>query len=376
MRALLMALALGACTSMTPVAEAYEPLPLDGFEDAIHRWRNRLGDDYASYAPDQVREIADNILLLQRDHGGWIENRDPTRILSADDVSQLEAEKRDAAFSFDNRNIYSQIEYLMGAYERTGDARFRDGAERGLALVLNEQTPDCGAWRHSSPPRNDYHARITIADEVTSGNLRLLRRVVARAFPFARVDHALRQRASTGLARGDQCLLTLQIRQNGRLTGWAGQYDPDTLQPAGGRRFELPAIVSQETVEVVRYLMSIPEPTPEQIAAIEAAVAWLRDSQLRGLRLVETQLDPPVRYEHHTATIDRALVPDLAAPPLWARFYDLNDNSVVLANRDGVRAASYADVHPERRSGYSWYGTWPRTLLERDYPTWRARIGR
>ena len=46
---------------------------------------------------------------------------------------------------------------------------------------------------------------------------------------------------------------------------------------------------------------------------------------------------------------------------------------VVLADRDGRRLARYQDVSRERRTGYAWYGDWPRTLLDRDYPAWRAR---
>lgn len=363
--------ALGACaTAPAPTAPAPS---IEGFSDAINHWRNRYGGGYPTYAPTQVREIADNVLLYQRDNGGWIENRDPTRILNAEEIAAITAEKTAAAFSFDNRNIYSQVAYLMGAYEHTGDARYRDGAERGLDRIFAAQIPACGGWPHTVPATNSYHDKLTMADEVTSGTLTMLRQASTGAPPFARLDRIRRNQAAAALARGDECLLRLQVRQRGRLTGWAGQYDPATLAPLGGRTFELASIVSQETVSVTRYLMSIPDPSPETIAAIDAAVSWLRDSEIRGYRMVETPLAEPVRYEYHTARFDRALVADPAAPPLWARFYDLADNSVVLANRDGVRVATYAEIHPERRSGYSWYGTWAQGLLETDYPAWRAR---
>jgi len=51
----------------------------------------------------------------------------------------------------------------------------------------------------------------------------------------------------------------------------------------------------------------------------------------------------------------------------------LEDNSVVLANRDGKRVARYAEIARERRTGYAWYGDWPARLLAEDYPAWRAR---
>ena len=45
----------------------------------------------ADTQPQQVTEIADNLLLYQRDNGGWIENRDPARILDATEKAALVA---------------------------------------------------------------------------------------------------------------------------------------------------------------------------------------------------------------------------------------------------------------------------------------------
>ena len=72
----------------------------------------------------------------------------------------------------------------------------------------------------------------------------------------------------------------------------------------------------------------------------------------------------------------RRLVADASARGLWARFHDLADNTVVLADRDGRRLARYEDVSRERRTGYAWYGDWPRELLDRDHPAWQARNAR
>ncbi len=35
-----------------------------------------------------------------------------------------------------------------------------------------------------------------------------------------------------------------------------------------------------------------------------------------------------------------------------------------------------ADIEHERRIGYAWLGFWPRTLIETEYPAWRARHAR
>jgi hypothetical protein len=120
-------LVAGLACLLAPVAGA-ETIPapsLAGFEDAIHHWRNVHGDAYPRYAPDQVALIADNILRYQRVDGGWIENQDPARILDDAEKARVSAEARKSGGSFDNRNIYTQLDYLAAAYAITGDTRSR-----------------------------------------------------------------------------------------------------------------------------------------------------------------------------------------------------------------------------------------------------------
>src|SRR5262245_11829799 len=180
------ALALLSLACLPAALADTKPISLASFSDGIKHWQDRHGTDYARYQPEQVAEIADNLLLYQRDNGGWIENRDPARILDATEKSALVAEKAQARGSFDNRNIYSQIEYLAAAFGRTGKAAYRDAAARGLDYALAQQIESCGGWPHTVPGTASYHGYITIADEVTSGLLRLLRKISAGADPFGR----------------------------------------------------------------------------------------------------------------------------------------------------------------------------------------------
>ena len=367
--------ALGLICSQAFAAD-YQAVSLEGFSDGIKHWRNLHGDKYEKYTPAQIVQIADNVLLYQRRNGGWIENRDPTRILSYAEKAQIQEDQKIESASFDNRNVYSQVEYLAAVFSQTGDERYREALMRGLDFTLKNQHKKCGGWPHTVPGAQTYHPYITMADEVTSGVLRTLRKVSVGAEPFAFTDKRTRARARAALVSGDACVLKLQIVQNGKLAGWAGQYHPETLKPENGRSFELASIVSQESIEMLRYLMGIPNPSVAQIRAIEGAVSWFERSQLKGLKIETIKLDQPVKYEYHTATTDRRLVEDPSAPPLWGRFYDLKDNTVVLANRDGIRVAKYSDIHHERRTGYAWYGQWPAKLLNTEYPAWAERMKR
>jgi PelA/Pel-15E family pectate lyase len=353
-------------------APRYEVVSLSGFQDGIRHFE-RWNGDYARYEAHQIVEIAENILLAQRDHGGWVENQDPTRVLSHADEERLKQEKSDSRASFDNRNIYTQIEYLFSVFEQTKEPRFAVAALQGLEYTLRAQSTKCGGFPHTLPGTEPYHRHVTFADDVTPGVLGMLRRMEEGAPPYASLDQERRTRARAARERGDACLLKLQVVQSGKLTGWAGQYDADTLKPAQGRAFELPALVSSESVKVVRYLMAIPNPSAQVRESITAAMSWFERSKLTGQRLEEFALAEPAKFEFHTAATDRRLVHDPAAPPLWARFYDLVDNGVVLANRDGRRVREYADIHLERRTGYSWYGTWPAKLIDREYAEWQAK---
>ena len=64
---------------------------------------------------------------------------------------------------------------------------------------------------------------------------------------------------------------------------------------------------------------------------------------------------------------------DPGARRLWARHYEIGTDRPVFAGRDAVKRDALDEIERERRTGTAWYGTWPDTLLESDYPLWRER---
>jgi PelA/Pel-15E family pectate lyase len=63
-------------------------------------------------------------------------------------------------------------------------------------------------------------------------------------------------------------------------------------------------------------------------------------------------------------------VSDQNAPPIWARYYEIESNRPFFCNRDGIKVYSLAEVGRERRIGYQWYGYWPQSILKEKYPQW------
>lgn len=347
---------------------------LAGFRDGIKHYRDKSGrEDYVRHREDQFHEIADNLLRYQRTNGGWPSNIDPLRVLSEEELHQLDVERALEDTSLDNHASYPNTEYLAWVYTETRDRRHQEAAIRGLGFLLTSQYPH-GGWPHSWPSRRDYRPHVTIVDGVMVGVLQTMHRAADREEPFQWISPELAGRARESADRGDRCLLDLQMKRAGVRTGWASQYDERTLQPCQGRSYELPALISSETVGVLQYLMSFDAPNDETRTAIECGAQWLEVSTIHGLRIERIKAET-VRFENHTSRDDVVAIEDPNARPLWARFYDLETNVPVLANRDGQRVTKLAEIERERRTGYSWYGQYAREFLEKGYPAWLARHG-
>lgn len=345
------------------------------FGDGRKHYRDATGlEDYRQFPPEDVTAIADNLLLYQRSNGGWPKNFDPRRILSDAERTELLENREKKDTTFDNRATYVPTEYLAWAYQVTEADRFREASERGLELILQAQYEN-GGWPHTWPNTKGYYGHITIVDDVLSGILITLGKAARKRDPFGWLPDSLAARCREAEQRGLLCLLDLQIQRGDRLLGWASQYDAKTLEPAQGRSFEPPALTSAETVGVLRYLMKIEDPTPEVCRSIEAAAAWLEEVKIEGLR-IETVSAKTERYQHHSSSNDRIAIVDPSAPPIWGRFYEIDTMRPVMANRDGVKVYRLEEVSRERRTGYAWYGSWPRNLLAKEYPDWKARQGR
>ena len=67
---------------------------------------------------------------------------------------------------------------------------------------------------------------------------------------------------------------------------------------------------------------------------------------------------------------------DPQAPPLWARFYNIQTNTPIFCSRDGIPRKTLAEISHERRNGYSWLGSFARDLFAKDLPAWKKRLER
>lgn len=321
---------------------------------------NLLNKDADWFASSQARAIADSVIRYQSPQGGWPKSTNlaqPPK--SPADVPQPGGGR---ANSLDNDATTVPMRFMARVAHATDEAKYRESFSRGVDYLLAAQYAN-GGWPQFWPLRKGYHSHITYNDGAMAQVLEVLRDVAQGEAPFDFVDDQRREKAKAALARGIDCVLKTQIKQDGKRTAWCAQYDEHTLQPAWARAYEPPSLSGAESVGIVSFLMSLEQPSEEVTAAIEGAVEWFRTVQMTGIRQVVVPTD--------RRKPDRKLVPDPDAPPLWARFYELETNRPLYLDRDSVFRYDYSELSYERRSGYAYHGSWPAKLLERDYPKWR-----
>jgi len=316
----------------------------------------------------EARRIGDQLLLYQRVTGGWPKNIDMARQLSAEERSQVEADKQKRNDSTtDNDATTLQMTFLARLYQQTGDTRYRDAFRRAVDYLLSGQY-DSGGWPQFWPEMHGYQVHITYNDHAMLHTLKLLRDIARQREPYqgGLTDRQQRQRLTAAFDRGIECILNTQITTaEGELTVWCQQHDRETLKPAAARAFELPSYCSMESAGLVGLLMELPKPSERVKRAVHAAMRWFDKYKLTGYRLERTG-------QPGAADRDTRLVADAKAPALWARFYDLERCEPYVCDRDGVPRRRLEQIGSERRNGYAWYSTSPSELFPL-YEQWAAR---
>lgn len=310
------------------------------------------------YRTPEGRKIADIILSFQTPSGGWSKRTD----MSLRPRKPAEAFGTESGYipTFDNKATVAQMRELATAFQATGHIDYANAFLKGLNLILQAQFPN-GGWPQNYPLTGGYHDYITHNDDVTINLLSLLRDVVDKKPPFDFVPVDFHQEAAASLKRGIACLLETQVVTEERKTIWGAQHDTFTLQPRSARAFEPAALASQESARIVEFLMQLPDPSPEVIAAVTAAVDWFQSTRIMGYQWNFVN--------GKSASLDAAE----GAGPIWARFYEIGANKPVFGDRDGSVHYDVGKISRERQIKYAWYTEGPSKTLAR-YEKWKHKI--
>lgn len=357
--AFVLLLALSACSHQPPV---YRPVATDGFERVLDFWQQTHPNENVDlYSQEQVLAIADNLLLMQRNSGGWPANINPFRKLSGDQRLQFLKDQNAQDASFANANIFPQIFYLSHVYLQTGDVRYRDSAKKAFRLVMTTQLYN-GGW--------PLHAQVIEGDEAvidtrtTINALRFLRRVAAGEMPYGYVPFDVRGQAADSVRKGDQLLLRLQQAHDSRASIWASAYGLKTSQPTAPNNQAVVALDPEVSVGITRYFMQIERPPAEVIRAVTGAADWFKHNTLQQAQLRAAPQRPAWAPKYSRAALPRQ--------PVWAKYYTLDSNRPLVDGASGRPVAPYAVS--KLAANKEWYGSWARDLMQKDYPAWQKRV--
>ena len=299
----------------------------------------KLNDEFFK-TPEAIR-IGDNVLLYQQTTGGW-----PKNIYMPAELTEQELE-----------------DVLASKDEATHIKKYKDSALDGIRYILKAQYPN-GGWPQFWPRPKGYYTHITYNDNAMVNVMELLREVYEKKAPYEYVPDSICNRARAAFNKGVECILKTQVVLNGKPTVWCAQHDEHTLAPAKARAYELPSLSGQESDEIVILLMSLPNPSQEVINCIENAVEWFKSSKIEGIK--------KEFFTNDEGKKDYRMVPCTDCPPLWARFYTLEDNRPFFSDRDGVKKFDISEIGHERRNGYSWYNSDGLKVLKK-YEQWKKK---
>lgn len=389
----------------------------------------------AWYKTNEAKEVADNVLLYQRDCGGWHKNIEMHHLLTDTEKEKVTAEKKEKG-CFDNGATTTEMKFLAQMYKHVPDSRYRDAFVKGLNYIMSAQY-STGGWPQYFPLRGGYSDFITFNDDLMVNLLKLLRDVYESGDNFAAiVEDETKRKAKETFEKGLDCILNCQIVDGGAKTLWCAQHDPVTMNPAVGRPHELPSFSGCEGARILEFLMTIENPSDKVKESVVAAVEWLENHKIPNKKVVDVK-------DTSGNTIDRK-VEDCAGEDMWGRFIQLGGEVAerVYTNlfneflKDGKRTYSstdgknityyykdnavasydpqkayqpiygiydnnyaflfyrflynYEDTGPfkdehgvmvdtslraENRRSYQYVGNWAQKILREKYPAWKTKQG-
>lgn len=324
------------------------------------------------YSSTEARHIADVIVSFQTPSGGWGKNMNmsgaprtrgqsfvPDNSNRFPSPGDLDA-PRDPSWHYvgtiDNDATTTEMHFLarvQASLPQAAGKTYRDSFVRGVQYLLSAQYPN-GGWPQVWPLEGGYHDAITFNDDAVYNATDLLKQVSEGKPDVAFVPAEIREKAHIAVAKAVECILAAQIELGGKKTAWAQQIDMLTLKPVAARNYEPAALSSEESAHLLIYLMSIPNPSPQEVSAISAGIAWLRGHAIYNKAIVGGRNTPEGRH----------LVDQQGAGPLWARFYSLDTQRPLFGDRDKTIHDDMNEISKERRNGYAWFNTEPAVAIK------------
>ncbi|RXM42294.1 pectate lyase [Flavobacterium sp. YO64] len=338
-------------------------------QNTYKNWQDIIRKNDASwFGTEEAKKIAENVLLYQRDIGGWPKNiQMQNELTSSQKKDLLDIKKTTKETTTDNGATTQEMLYMSKMYAQVKDERYKESFLKGLNYLLEAQYAN-GGWPQFYPLKKGYYTHITYNDDSMVRILEVMKEVSEETdFYSIKPSKEIIAKTKTAFDKGIDCIIKTQYKQNGVLTAWCAQHDEVTLLPAKARAYELPSLSGKESAKIVLLLMAIKKPSPEVMTAVKSAYAWFEKTKI-------TNLEEKRVLNDAGKVIDKKMIPTQNAAPIWARFMELDNNEPFFCDRDGIKKKSLDEIGAERRNGYAWYTDEPKEVLKK-YTAWGIKNG-
>lgn len=283
-------------------------------------WSNVCGGGMGTewYATDEAVSIADTLVAVQKLNGGWMKNYEYHQ-LTANQLKTFKATRNDES-CLDNWATSQEMKFLARVWQGTKIERFHTAFLKALDMLFAAQKPG-GGWSQYWPLRRDgnYFDVITFNDDLMTNCMRMMRDISDNRGIYRDITDAdTRRRCRESLDRAVELTLKCQYDDNGVKAAWCAQHDSIDFLPVAARGFEMPSISGCESVSLLNFLMSLPNPSPRLQESVIAAVEWLDSHRINDVAL-EAFTDEEGQKDYR--------IVDAPGSSLWARFIQLGGNS-------------------------------------------------
>ncbi|WP_163539466.1 pectate lyase [Gracilibacillus sp. YIM 98692] len=299
-------------------------------------------------------EQADNMVSWQIEHGGWSKAIDYSEPWDGEATRSEWVNSNGVELGMiDNDATIKEMEFLAEVYAETGDEKYRESFQKGLAFLFDLQY-DTGGFAQVYPRRGNYSDMVTFNDEAMIRVINMFEDIVDQKYPFHTdivTDEGIAD-IEESLDLALDYILKSQIVADGEKTAWGQQHHPQTYEPVGARSYEHPSISGKESVAIVQFLMERMDQSNEIKEAVLSALKWYDEVKVEGVRYVSGGNENGEYFVEDENAVT------------WYRFYEIGTNKPIFSGRDGVIKHDIHEIEAERRNGYQWGGSYGQLLLE------------
>ena len=168
------------------------------------------------YGQAESKAVAENVLLYQRESGGWPKNTPFHNPLTVVEKAKVNDGKGLNDAIFDNGATTTEMKFLARMYIKTNTPTYKSAFIKGLNFILDAQYEN-GGWPMFYPIRKGYYTHITYNDNAIVNIMELLRDIINSKplYTFIASDEIV-AKATSAFNKGIECILKTQIIVKGK----------------------------------------------------------------------------------------------------------------------------------------------------------------